>query len=89
MPIVLTATPLHPLYFRYALGQPGDCPAITGYLRTFDATHGAAFYDQSQAPGYDDGDFWEPSHLNATGARKFSTWLAAVVKLALGMRAAR
>jgi hypothetical protein len=57
--------------------------------RTFAATHGVAFYDESQAPGYDDGSFWEPSHLNATGARKFSTWLAAVVKLALGMRAAR
>lgn len=89
VPVVLIATPLHSLYFRYALGRPGDWPAIIGYLRAFAATHGVAFYDESQAPGYGDGDFWEPSHLNASGARKFSTWLAVVVKLALGLRAAR
>lgn len=90
VPIVLITTPLHPLYFQYALSGPGDWPAIIGYLRTFAAAHGVAFYDESQAAGYEDGDFWEPSHLNATGARKFSTWLASVVaKLAFGSGAAR
>ena len=73
--VALVVSPVHPIYFKF-FDRPTDWPTITAYWRTLAAAHGVPFYDESQASGYTLSDFQDPHHLTATGAIKFSTWMA-------------
>ncbi|HEX3270344.1 MAG TPA: hypothetical protein VHR15_06820 [Ktedonobacterales bacterium] len=77
----LAQPPLNPIFFQKAWGKPSDWATIIAYWNDFAALQGVPFYDQSHAPGYTDADFWDPTHLNAAGASKYSTWLAESVAL--------
>jgi hypothetical protein len=76
--VVLITSPLHPSFFSY-LDRPTDWALITGYLQNVAAAHGAAYYDESRAPGFTDDDFADQHHLSPMGATAFSAWLAAAV----------
>lgn len=77
----LAQPPLNALFFQKAWGKASDWTMITAYWSAFAARQGVPFYDQSQTPGYTDADFWDPTHLNAAGASKYSTWMAENVVL--------
>lgn len=82
--VALVVSPVTPIYLKF-FDHPSDWQTIIAYWRTFAKAHGVPFFDQSLAPGYSLADFQDPHHLTASGAVKFSTWMArAIVAPALG-----
>jgi hypothetical protein len=73
--IVLVMPPIHPSYLTY-FDHPDDWPAIIAFFQQFASEHSVSFYDQSTVLGYTSADFFDPNHLNAMGAERFSTWLS-------------
>lgn len=73
--VVLVTSPLNPTFFAY-LNHPTDWNTlIVPFWQSIAAKYHIAYYDESQASGYTDADWWDPEHLDATGATKFSVWL--------------
>lgn len=73
--IVMAATPLHPIYRKF-YDHPTDPAEIAHYWSTVAQQHHIALFDETNAPGYVDADFVDPSHLDEAGAIKFSGWMA-------------
>lgn len=82
--VALVVSPVAPIYLKF-FDHPSDWQTIIAYWRSFSKAHDVPFFDQSLAPGYTLADFQDPHHLTASGAVKFSTWMArAIVAPALG-----
>jgi hypothetical protein len=76
--IALVVSPVAPIYLKF-FDHPSDWQTIMAYWRSFSTAHGVPFFDQSLAPGYTLADFQDPHHLTASGAVKFSTWMARAI----------
>lgn len=77
--VALVTTPLHQMFRSFAFDRPTDLATFVNYCRAFAQAHHVEFYDQSDAAGYGDDAYADPSHLNATGAGIYSAWLAKTV----------
>ena len=74
--VVLVAPPLHPIFRTYAFDSSDALPAISAYWAAFARQHGAQYVDLYASPDFTGGDFRDPSHLNAAGAQRLTSWLA-------------
>lgn len=74
--VVLVAPPLHPIFRTNAFDAPDVLPHISAYWATFARQHGARYVDLYASADFTDGDFRDPSHLNAAGAERLTSWLA-------------
>ena len=76
--VALVVSPVAPIYLKF-FDAPDEWSVIMNYWQSFAKQHGVAFYDESLAPGYVPADFQDPHHLTASGAVKFSTWMAQAI----------
>jgi hypothetical protein len=71
VPVALVIPPLHSSFFPL-VNWPQQ---VAGFQELADAQH-VTLYDESQASGYTDADFYDQIHLAKAGAEKLSAWLA-------------
>lgn len=76
--VALVVPPLSQYFWDYFSG-PTSWAQVMAFWQGTARAHGAAFYDESRAPGYTDADFVDPQHLSSAGAHTFSRWLARAV----------
>lgn len=74
--VVLVAPPLHPIFRASAFDSPDVLPHISAYWAAFARQHSARYVDLYAAPDFTGSDFRDPSHLNAAGAQRLTSWLA-------------
>ena len=76
--VALVVSPVAPLYLKF-FDHASDWSRIMAYWRAFATAHGVPFFDDSLAHGYVLADFQDPHHLTASGAIKFSAWMARAI----------
>ncbi len=66
-----------PPFSRYFFNvlRPADWQKLVAFWRSYATTPGVSFFDVSHDPTYLTTDFWDIHHLDAVGAKKFSTWV--------------
>jgi len=83
--VVLVTSPMDSIFFTYLHPASDWQTKIVPYWESIAAQYHINYYDESQSPTFTDADFWDPEHLDVSGANKYSLWLAqTVIAPALG-----